>query len=504
MTEADKIIQWCKSQLGIGKNEWAGKCQAFVSYAYKAGTGKMITFPSAKAGRNYSMISGTADDLKPPRGAACYFNGTGAAGAQYGHVAISDGNGLIYEAWSSGVYMHRLYKDSNGGYLGWGWHGNIKPQGENKTTTTTVNSVGNSYSDTAKTQTVEISTVVIKSESGSLSSKQTGSVDSIDADSDLFLLVQGEDRIYKPLWVDEVKVSRERTGAPGKMTFSYVDAEDIHLAEGNAVAFRYKNQKVFFGYIFTLERDSDREKVSVTCYDQLRYFKNKDTLVYSGRYSDLLKNLCKKYGFAYDVIEDTGYKIPERVEDGTLFDICSTATGLTLVQNGKYFVLYDDFGKLNLKSIENMMLPILIDKDTTGEWKHKVSIDSDVYNRIIVKRDNSQTGERELYIANDSSTQSKWGVLSYTDDGDENSSAASLKARAAALLKYYNRPNKTFSVSDCFGHADVRGGSSLVVYFDIGNGEKIKQLMVVDKVEHTFSEGCHLMDMNLYGGVYSA
>lgn len=355
------------------------------------------------------------------------------------------------------------------------------------------------------TSTKEITSVVVKSETGSLSKKTGSDIGKLQDKSDMFLLIQGNDRIYQPLIVEDIKVTRERTGAPGKITFAYADVDGINISEGNAVAFRYKNNKVFFGYIFTFERDSDKEKVSVTCYDQLRYFKNKDTFVYNSKYSEMLRNnICNKYGFKIGKIEDTGYKIPTRLEDGSLFDICSQAAGLTLLNNGRQYILYDDFGEICLRNMENMMLPILIDKDTAGKWTLKSTIDSEVYNRIVLKRDNSDTGERELYVANDSNTQRMWGVLTNEEDADENSSVSALKARAKALLKYYNRPNQTFKVTDCIGDYRVRGGSILVVNFELSNGQKIKSLMIVNKVEHTFSDGLHTMDLDLYGGDFSA
>lgn len=504
MTQLEKILSWAENQ--VKSTKWSGRCQAFVAHAYNAGTEEFVSRRTAKMAREEWMKPGTADDLKPPAGAALYFTGTPVNGQLYGHVALSAGNGLMYDPIDH-VYKSYLSKNMHNGYLGWGWNGGVAPEGasENLFSSSIMFSGENSSLSSSASSSVEISSVAVKNEVGSISGKSSSSISEEYADSDLFLLIDGDDKIYKPYIADKVKVTRERTGAPGKMTFSYIDVEGMNISEGNAVAFRYKNKKVFFGYIFVLERDSDREQVNVTCYDQLRYFKNKDSFVYNAKYSDMLENnICKKYGFNIGTIEDTGYKIPTRLEDGSLFDICANAASFTRLSNKKHFVLYDDFGQICLRNIENMILPILIDKDVTGKWNLKESIDSEVYNRIIIRKDNSETGERELYIANDSSTQAKWGVLSYEEDGDENSSATTLKSRANALLKYYNRPNNTFTVSKCLGHVDVRGGSSFVTYFDLGNGKKIQNIMIVNKVEHTFSDNEHLMDMNLYGGVYSA
>lgn len=109
-----------------------------------------------------------------------------------------------------------------------------------------------------------------------------------------------------------------------------------------------------------------------------------------------------------------------------------------------------------------------------------------------------------MYIANDSETQKKWGVLVHEEDAGEDSSASDCRSKTKSMLKYYNRPNQTFNVEKCMGDCRVRGGSALLVNFELGNGKKIQNLMVVDKVEHTFSENYHFMDMKLYGGDYTA
>lgn len=512
-TQISKILAWAETQ--IKSTAWSGRCQAFVARAYQAGTGNIASASSAKLARELWMKKGTANDLKPPAGAAVYFTGTPVNGILYGHVALSAGDGLIYDPVDH-VYKSYLTKNMHNGYLGWGWNGGTRPTGASeKKDASNASYGGGSTENTAldiltgnqnsEKETVEISTVSVINETGTLTGKSSSSIGDLTGDDDMFLLIQGNDRIYKPLIADDVHVIWERTGAPGKMTFSFADIDGMDISEGNAVAFRYRQKKVFFGYIFTLERDSDREKVSVTCYDQLRYFKNKDNFVYHAKYSDMLKNnICKKYGFRMGTIEDTGYCIPTRLEDGSLFDICEDAASFTLLNNGKRFILFDDFGGICLRSMENMLLPILLDYDTTGKWTMKSTIDSDVANRIVLKKDNNETGVRELTIVNDGETQKKWGILVLEEDADENSTASEIQAKAKSLLKYYNRLNKTFRAEQCIGDIRVRGGSLLPAYFDIGNGKKIQNLMIVNKVEHTFSETVHTMDLHLFGGDFSA
>ena len=53
-------------------------------------------------------------------------------------------------------------------------------------------------------------------------------------------------------------------------------------------------------------------------------------------------------------IEDTGFKIPSRIEENTtLFDMIQNALDLTLENKKEMYVLYDDFGKITLKNISS-------------------------------------------------------------------------------------------------------------------------------------------------------
>ena len=63
--------------------------------------------------------------------------------------------------------------------------------------------------------------------------------------------------------------------------------------------------------------------------------------------------IAKDFNLQCGEIADTGFVIDYRVEDSiTLFDTIQNALDLTLI-NQKLYVLYDDFGKLTLKNIEN-------------------------------------------------------------------------------------------------------------------------------------------------------
>ena len=56
---------------------------------------------------------------------------------------------------------------------------------------------------------------------------------------------------------------------PGKLTFEYIDQENISISEGSPVSFKIDGQGIFFGYVFKKGR-SKNGKIPITAYDQMR------------------------------------------------------------------------------------------------------------------------------------------------------------------------------------------------------------------------------------------
>ena len=174
------------------------------------------------------------------------------------------------------------------------------------------------------------------------------------------LYVQNGGQIYQPAVMDGMKWSTERKGTPGKLTFSVVADEALNIQEGNAVKLIVDGVNCFFGFIFKKQRNDNR-KIDVTAYDQLRYFKNKDTYSYIGKTAgQLLKMICGDFGLRFGEIEETGYVIAKKLENNkTLFDIMQNALDDTMMNTNKLYLLYDKFGEITLTNIANMKIPCL-------------------------------------------------------------------------------------------------------------------------------------------------
>lgn len=298
-----------------------------------------------------------------------------------------------------------------------------------------------------------------------------------------------------PAVLEGVIWETERKGVPGKLTFKCLFDENNIFEEGDLVTVRYKGNKIFYGFIFSMSRDKNNI-ISVVAYDQLKYLKNKDVFRYENKKaSEVIKVLAEDFKLQIGDIEDTGFIIPKRLEDNvSLFDIILTALAITLQNTKKMYVLYDDFGKLTLKDVEKMKLNILIDDGTSENFSYKSSIENSA-NQIKLVKSDEKSGKREIYIAKDSSNINRWGVLQYFDKIDEKENG---EMKADALLKLYNRKFKTLIMKNVFGDTRVRAGSSVVVNLDLGD-IKLKNYMLVEKVKHVFKFQEHFMDLTLRG-----
>lgn len=311
------------------------------------------------------------------------------------------------------------------------------------------------------------------------------------------LLIQNESTAYMPPVEETVKVTTERQISPGVLEFSFVDT-GIHIANGNPVRFKDRDgTEVFYGFIFRIKRDRS-SIVTVTAYDQIRYLKNKDTLVYTDKTAaGLVRLIGSKYGFNLGSVAETGWKIASRVEDNvSLLDMIGNALDLTLQNTGDLYLLYDSFGKLNLSFLGDMYVPIVIDAETGQNFDYETTIDSDTYNCIKLVYDNEEQGEREIYVARDSGNINRWGLLQYFDKLQEGENG---EAKAAALLKLYNKETKTLTIKDACGDSSVRGGSLVVVQLNVGD-TTLQSLMLVEKCVHKYGESEHTMDLTLSGG----
>lgn len=313
----------------------------------------------------------------------------------------------------------------------------------------------------------------------------------------MLLTIQHNGRVFSPPVMEGVTIEWERTGAAGKLTFTTIKSivEDMSFSEGDPVCFYYDNKPIFMGYVFTKKRDREHH-IEVTCYDQIRYLKNKYTYVFENKTAtQIVDALCKDFNLQTGDMDNTAYVIPAVAEENkAALDIILDVLEETLLNTGNMFVLYDDFGKLKVKNCANMISTTLIMEDTAENFDYTSSIDKETYNSIVLY----YKGEDEtiqIFTASNPSNIKQWGTLRYFEEV-KNPTIGQNKANS--LLKLHDRKTREFKVTGAFGDTSVRGGTLIPVKLSLGD-IVVNNYMLVEKVTHTFENDHYTMDLTLEG-----
>lgn len=299
-----------------------------------------------------------------------------------------------------------------------------------------------------------------------------------------------------PVTLDGITLERVRQGAPSKLTFTVVKDDYLSFSEGATVRLVIDKQIVFWGYIFEKTRNKDQH-IACVAYDQLRYFKNKDTWVIENKKaSDFLRQVCDQFLLTAGDIEDTDFVIEKMILDNkTIFDAVQDTLDATLINTGLLFTLYDDGGRICLKEVENMESDLLICNQTAEDFDYTSSIE-EMYNvvKLVQKKSGDEVGK--VHMDKDEESILDYGALQYFDNSlDEN---ANLKKIAKEILELNNRVKRKLTVKGAFGDINVRGGTLLVLDLALGD-QTVRQFAMVESVTHTFHNDHHTMDLQLSG-----
>ena len=136
------------------------------------------------------------------------------------------------------------------------------------------------------------------------------------------------------------------------------------------------------------------------------------------------------------------------------------------------------------------------DRSLATEYTYSRDIDSDTYNRVKLVRPNSETGKADTYIYEDSETISKWGLLQYYAEVDENLNEAQIDEMCGAYLSYYNRVLQTLKL-EAIGVPGIRAGMILPVKFKDVEVLAGSRLLLAEKVTHKWDGEFHTMDIEV-------
>ena len=282
--------------------------------------------------------------------------------------------------------------------------------------------------------------------------------------------------------VSNIEIKTYISGQPGTMQFDIIRDVGLVLNEGSRVLYKVNDVGIFYGYIFKLQTD-ETGKTKVTCYDQLRYLKNKDFYLNKGEtLSETFAKVCDKYNLKYQIVDGSDYKATPKIFDNkTLYEVLQYSIDENIRNTGKYFIIRDNFGVLELRDITRLKTPYVIgDASLLSKYKFERTIDKQTYNQVKITQENKKEFTFNTVVQFDSDNQKRWGILQYYRSASDKATTAEIEDLAANLLKLYNREGRNLSV-DIIPEKDDMGIFELIA----GSGFYLNLKTAIDKVDES-------------------
>lgn len=287
---------------------------------------------------------------------------------------------------------------------------------------------------------------------------------------------------------------------PGKLRFSIPVVKSFDIPMGSTINLMVEGIGIFFGYVFEARYESDM--IYYTAFDSIRYLKNKETYIFSGKTAtQIFVAICDDFNLKYRVVDQCNWEVSPRTHDGkTLYQIIDYGYKEALVNTQDWFIVRDNYGVIEQISLRSLKTNYLFsDIQNLSKYKYRKSIDKDSYNRIKLVQDNTKEAVRKVYVVQDDNNQRNWGVLQYYEKVDKNASEQQIKERAQALLKLKNRETKELTV-ECVGAPnDLRAGNWIFLEINplIDAGFQNFQDYIITHCTHTWENNDHKVRMQV-------
>lgn len=349
------------------------------------------------------------------------------------------------------------------------------------------------------------------------------------------ILISNGTAIYLPMLIDSVTLERPRNGTQ-TLKFSVYNDGEITIEDGNQVSLKWNGEKVFYGFVFSVKA-TNSYTLEVTCYDQMRYLKNKGAYKFDDvTLNDVLSTLCDDNGIVYsgDNSDRCTRKISLDISEQTGLDWLSDAiletekAWMTKKKLDKVYCVFDDFGKIVVKEMSpyvehtltddktkekttyydtTFLSNVFIDNETMEEFDWEATIDDQsmmgTSNKLMLAYDDSTDGRKKIYVYNKEDSQNKFGRLV---EYEKNSGFSEVDTRTA-FRRIWNKKRTDASlrlqVKGVQGDIKTRGGTYVPIEVKMGM-EKFNtcQFMFVEEVKHSWENGRYTMDLTLRGGEY--
>lgn len=252
---------------------------------------------------------------------------------------------------------------------------------------------------------------------------------------------------------------------------------------GSRLRIKDGDNGIFLGYLFSVSMDNE-DRFEAVFYDQTRYLKNTDCVVYKDiTASALFEQICdgviqSKDGNSYTrnlkkgQVDASKYKLPAEVCEGrTLWDVLSDAIEKTLANDRAMYVIRDNYGELEFRNIETLQTDFVVDLDENAlSYRYYVGIDRQSYTRARIGYEDKNAGERKWGVVDVGETDveggdtlmQKWGVLQYYRLLKTPKKTKELEDLCVQALRWFARPTKEVTVT-CLGDFRISAGCGVKV-----------------------------------------
>lgn len=316
-----------------------------------------------------------------------------------------------------------------------------------------------------------------------------------EKDMNLKVYVKSKLKIYDVVVVNRAVLEREEFCA-SKFTFTVLKDDTVSFNQGDAVSVKYNGEGIFYGYVFRKKRDKNGI-IEVWCYDQMRYLKNKCMYTRgSMTVGEIVRKIVENNALAGGEFDESSVKLlPVALTGVSMLDVIKKACSDTESLSGEKFIVYDDFGKLNLKNENNLSVELVIDATQAENFEYEDSIDKDVYNMIELYSDGKDGKAYLLCKTMDKEAMETWGTLALSKRATDDDRA---KAEGRALLAKYNRVNRSIVITGIKGNKNFVPGSS--VWVKMGMGDlAIDKYVRIKKAVHIFENNRYTVNIHLDG-----
>lgn len=309
--------------------------------------------------------------------------------------------------------------------------------------------------------------------------------------------------------VNNIKLSLDLDFSAGTLTFDLIDGlGGFSPQSGDIVQLSWDEVKTFYGRIFKVSYNQDK-KYSITAYDNSRYLKNQDSIVWPvSTISQRFTQMAKTAEVPYKVVNDSTYKVPAEVCDGkSYFDMLKSAIDATEKATDQMYYIGCAYDTLELRKAPYNELELVIgDKQFLTAYSFDRSID-DAANVVRIVKKNQEESQNTSATASEDTSQSgddpdatsfsysdatgntinQWGKLQVVETAKDKANDAQMAERAKELLNEKNRETYTLKLT-AIGNLDLIPGNSVAIKIeDLTNaGFEIKRAAIL-KATHNFN-----------------